>query len=674
MSYRLVFLGMCLGLLSACATQSDLKTQLEPSVAVWEMPADSEAKSYFSQCYAQFQQATSQFQALETPNRTYPVHDLLTAINNLDITLDGALSKSSLYANVHPNSAVRDAAQSCQQKFVTLLSDISLSRPLYNHLVNIEQTTLSELDQRFVKKMLREFHRSGVDKNEKTRTRIKQLNEEINLIGQAFNKNILEDRRLVEVDGPDDLAGMPEDYITARTTNEAGKLLISTDYPDYLPLMQYAENDQLRYELYKIFRQRAYPANKQTLIELVQKRHELAQLLGYKNYAQYVTEEMMIQSPENAQSFIDRVFALAKPRAQQEYQNLLSYLQGEDPSATKVADWQKTYLEQQVKKEQYELDAQLIRQYFQYDNVRQGIFNLTETMFGIQIRPWDTATWHDSVTAYEILDKGKVIGRFYLDMHPREGKYKHAAAFSVQDGVRDVQLPIYALVCNFPGGDGTNGLMEHSDVETFLHEFGHLLHGIFAGNQPWLSFSGISTEWDFVEAPSQMLQEWVWDMDTLATFAKNEKGEIIPKELVDKMLAGRNFGRGLWTQHQLFYAALSLNVYNRDPANLDLDQLTAEIQANYSPFGYVDDTYFYASFGHLYGYSAIYYTYMWSLVIAADMFSEFQEYGLRNPSVADRYRHTVMDPGGSKDAADLVKDFLGRPYSFDAFAKDLNTP
>src|SRR5690606_17111879 len=146
--------------------------------------------------------------------------------------------------------------------------------------------------------------------------------------------------RLVEVDGPDDLAGMPEDYITARTTNEAGKLLISTDYPDYLPLMQYAENDQLRYELYKIFRKRAYQANKQTLIELVQKRHELAQLLGYKNYAQYVTEEMMIQSPENAQSFIDRVFALAKPRAQQEYQNLLSYLQGEDPSATKVADWQ----------------------------------------------------------------------------------------------------------------------------------------------------------------------------------------------------------------------------------------------------------------------------------------------------------------------------------------------
>src|SRR5690606_31477340 len=212
-------------------------------------------------------------------------------------------------------------------------------------------------------------------------------------------------------------------------------------------------------------------------------------------------------------------------------------------------------------------------------------------------------------------DKGQEIGRISPDMHPRDGKYKHAAAFSILDSVSDLHLPIYALVCNIFHEDGSVDLLEHSDVETLLHEIGYFQHGIYWGNQPWLSFSGIRTEWDFVEAPSQMLQEWVWDMDTLATFARNEKGEVIPQALVDKMIAGRNFGRGLWTQHQLFYAALSLNVYNRDPANLGLDKLTAEIQAEYSPFGYVDDTYFYASFGHLNGYSAIYYTYMWSLVI-----------------------------------------------------------
>jgi thimet oligopeptidase len=234
-------------------------------------------------------------------------------------------------------------------------------------------------------------------------------------------------------------------------------------------------------------------------------------------------------------------------------------------------------------------------------------------------------------------------------------------------------LPEAALVCNFPGGDGSSGLMEHADVETFLHEFGHLLHNIFAGtNQRWMYFSGIKAEWDFVEAPSQMLEEWVWDAETLASFARNEKGSVIPQSLIKKMVNSRNFGRAMWTQHQLFYSALSLDVYNQDPALMDLDHVMEKVQSTYSPFGYVEDTYFYASFGHLNGYSSIYYTYMWSLVIAADMHSEFVKKGLRNPDVARHYRESVLEPGGKKDAAELVQDFLGRPYSFEAFAKDLS--
>jgi len=257
-------------------------------------------------------------------------------------------------------------------------------------------------------------------------------------------------------------------------------------------------------------------------------------------------------------------------------------------------------------------------------------------------------------------------------MHPRDGKYNHAAQFGVREGVQGVQTPIAALVCNFPGGDGSVGLMEHSQVETFLHEFGHLLHTIFGGHQPRLSLSGINTERDFVEAPSQMLEEWVWDSDTLKTFAEDSSGKVIPDALIEKMRAARDFGRGLWTRHQMFYAALSLNYYNRPPGEVDLDQMMQDLQAEYSPFPYVQDTHFYTSFGHLDGYSAIYYTYMWSLVIATDMFSEFEKEGLRNPEVAQRYREHVLAPGGSKDAAELVADFLGRPYSFAAFENLLN--
>lgn len=638
----------------------------------WQMPEDPEAAAYFSSCKDEFHLASQTFAALEShPGYSQP-QELLQAINELDIQLDGPLSRTSLLSNVHPNAALREAAQNCQQRFVALLGDISLSRPLYNHLARLDLESLDALDRRFVEKMLRDFRRSGVDKEDATRARIKQLIEEINKIGQTFGKNILEDKREITVASAERLAGLPEDYLTSRTRNEKGEWVISTDYPDYMPIIQYARDDSLREEMYRVFRQRAYPANKPILMDLLAKRHELAQLLGYRNWAEYVTEDKMIKSPDNAQAFIDKVHALAAPKAKAEYQTLLARLQKEQPGAKEVKDWQKTYLEELVKQEEYSIDSQLIRQYFSYDKVRQGIFELTEQLFGVEIRPWETEVWHPSVTAYELWDKGRVIGRFYLDMHPRPGKYNHAAAFSVQDGVTGKQLPIYALVCNFPGGDGSEGLMLHSDVETFLHEFGHLLHGLFAGDQRWLAFAGIRTEWDFVEAPSQMLQDWVWDRETLAGFATNKNGEVIPAHLVEKMNAGRHFGRGIWTQHQLFYAALSLGLYNQDPAHIDLDRFTAEIQAKYSPFGYVDDTYFYTSFGHLNGYSAIYYTYMWSQVISADMFSEFEKGGLRNSHIADRYRRYVLAPGGSKDAAELVADFLGRPYSFDAFARDLN--
>jgi thimet oligopeptidase len=643
-----------------------------PEQVSWQKPTDPLAAEYFATCEADYGRVVEHMAAFALESKRYEAKELLSAINEMDVLLDKQMNLASLYANVHPNEAVRASAEECEQKFVELISEISLSRPLYNHLVAVESAGLDALDRRFVDHLLRDFKRAGVDKDEATRKRIKQLNEEINLIGQNFDKNIRDGARQLVLNSVDDLAGLPQDYIDAHKPDEEGKIVLTTAYPDYVPFMQYAQNDELRKQFYIIFRQQAYPENKAVLQKLIEKRHELATLLGYKNYSAFVTEDKMIGSPANAQAFIDKVSAQATPRAEQEYQQLLARLQQINPDATKVADWQKNYVEHLVKKEQYQVNAQEVRQYFHYDRVKQGVFDLTQDMFGVTIRPWETDVWHESVSAYEILDGDKVIGKFYLDMHPRAGKYKHAAEFSIVNGIEGLQLPVAALVCNFPGGEGSSGLMEHADVETFLHEFGHLLHNIFAGTkQRWMYFSGIKTEWDFVEAPSQMLEEWVWDAETLATFARNDEGEVIPPELIEKMVSARDFGRGMWTKHQLFYAALSLGVYNNDPATLDLDSVMKTIQSNYSPFGYVDDTYFYTSFGHLNGYSSIYYTYMWSLVIAADMHSEFVKKGLRNPELAHHYRKTVLEPGGTKDAADLVKDFLGRPYSFEAFARDL---
>ncbi len=667
--FLLVLLG---GFISGCSSIAPSKsTQASlaaTSKTTWSIPADGAAKTYLLGCQGDYEKALGLLQELSTPGKKFRTANLLDDINRLDIILDKQMNLAGLYANVHPQPEIRAAAEQCEQNLVSLISEISLSRPLYNQIANIDLATLDQEDHRFVEHMLRDYKRSGVDKDDATRARIKSLNEEINLIGQQFDKNIRDGSRQLILDSSADLKGLPQDYIDAHKPDEQGKIILTTAYPDYFPFMQFAENDELRKKFYVLFRQQAYPENKQVLQQLLTKRYELARLLGYKNFSEYITEDKMIKSPANAQSFIDKVSQLANPRAETEYNELLKRLQKIDPSAKKVADWQKLYIEHLVKKEKYDVNSQEVRKYFHYDNVREGIFDLTETMFGVTIRPWNTPVWHESVNAYEVVEKGKVIGRFYLDMHPREGKYQHAAQFSIVSGLKDVQLPEAALICNFP-----NTLMEHTDVETFLHEFGHLMHDLFAGvDQRWVYFSGTKTELDFVEAPSQMLEEWVWDATTLATFARNEKGEVIPPELVKKMVKARDFGKALWTKHQLFYAALSLGFYNQDPALLEIDKKMAEIQANYSPFGYVNDTYFYASFGHLNGYSSLYYTYMWSLVIAADMHSEFLKKGLRNSDLANHYRETVLAPGGKKDAAQLVEDFLGRPYNFEAFAKDLS--
>jgi len=405
---------------------------------------------------------------------------------------------------------------------------------------------------------------------------------------------------------------------------------------------------------------------------MLQKRYELARLLGYDNYADYVTEDKMIKNPQAAQDFINKVAEAADSRAEKEYIALLNRLRQDVPDAEEVTPWQKTYLAELVKAESFDIDSREVRKYFPYDRVKQGLFDLTSQMYQVTYKKVDTTVWHPTVDVYEIWDSGGLVGRFYLDMHPRKDKFKHAMMTEVVSGIQDRQAPEAALVCNFPGGDGSEGLMQHDQVGTFFHEFGHLLHHIFGGHQPWMNLTGITTEWDFVETPSTLFEEWIWNADILKTFAVSPEGQTIPDELIRKMNQARLFNEGLGIKQQMFYAAISLNFYNRDAASFDPLQKVVELQSAYTPFKYVDDTYMHLSFGHLNDYSAIYYTYMWSEVIAKDLFSVFKTGGLENPQVAVKYRKTILEPGGSKKAAIMVREFLGRDYSFEAFKNWLN--
>jgi thimet oligopeptidase len=360
-----------------------------------------------------------------------------------------------------------------------------------------------------------------------------------------------------------------------------------------------------------------------------------------------------------------------KAPASRDMATLLARLRHIDSQAKVVQPWQASYLSNLVRQEEYALDAREVREYFYFEQVQAGIFQWTQDLFGVEIVPWRTGTWHEDVTAWEIREQGKAIGRFYLDMHPRENKYKHAAHWTLRTGLRagspNGQLPLSGMATNFP-----RGRMEHTQVESFLHEFGHLLHNMFSGTQDWLSISGMSMERDFVEAPSQMLEEWVWDYNTLRKFASNEDGQVIPKELVEKMSHARHFGEAAGTAGQIFYANLSLNYYDRNPAGFELLPLLVELQARYSPFPYVEGTHFYNNFGHLNGYSSNYYIYQWSRAISTDLFGKFRSHGLDSSATAQAYRQTVLAPAGSKPARELVADFLDRPFSTGAYTNYLN--
>lgn len=570
-----------------------------------------------------------------------------------------------LMQNTHPDEAIRKASTECAQKGFEALSALNANRPLYDRMTEVSTDGLPS-EQAFTVNYWREqFQISGIGEDQATREAIQALNDEISQIGTTFRQNITDAVKSIRVE-PKRLAGLPDDYIDAHPVDEDGMVTITTAYADIQPISKYAHDRSLRKEVSIMNRQRAAENNPAVLLELLEKRYELAKMLGHDNFAELNMLGTMVGTPQNVLQFTTKLSNAIEKPVKLEKARLLEQLKIIDPSATKVESWDARYLSNIVRETQYNLDAKLVREYFDYDKVRDGILALSEDLFGISIKPLKGVKWHPSVEAYEVYENDKLIGQFYLDSHPREGKYTHAAQFGLQVGKKGGAIPRAALVMNFP-----KGLMEHGQVETFLHEFGHLIHYIFAG-QNSIGYSRYQSESDFGEAPSTMLEEWVWDYHTLRKFATNAKGEVIPKELVEKMNQARYFGQALSVAGQLTYAALSFELYNQNPQGIDLVEFERDIFERFSPYGYNEGTRMHASFGHLNGYGAKYYTYQWSNSIAEELLSKFKQEGLRNRKTAQQYRDKILARTGTKPAAELVRDFLGRDFSVDAYAERLS--
>ncbi|HEX2892457.1 MAG TPA: M3 family metallopeptidase [Marmoricola sp.] len=601
--------------------------------------------------------------------KTAPTGDaaILQLWNDASVALANAFAATSLMSSVHPDPAMVKLAEEIEVEARRFASDLHLDTAVFEQLSSVRQDPLDGGARRMLADALRTFRRSGVELDEATRARLRELNERETELGQAFARNIRNGRReaLVPVSALD---GLPADFVEAHPADGQGRVRITTEYPDVHPFLTHSRDADARRAVAMEYFNLAWPENDEVLRELLGLRDAKAHLLGYANWPDFDAEVKMIGSGAEIEKFVDRIAAEAHDAGRRDLAVLEARGAQEGIERIDLSSWR--YCFEAVKREQYGLDAQEVRRYFDFARVHQGLLDVTGRLFGLHYEPVDVPTWHDEVSSYDVHLEGpdgtsERIGRIHLDLHPRDRKYNHAAQFDLVPGVRERQLPEGVLVCNF-----NRGLMEHHEVITLFHEFGHLMHHVLAGRHEWVRFSGVATEWDFVEAPSQMLEEWARDASVLQLFARDADGTPIPTELVDRMRAADEFGKGFLARTQMFYAALSYKFHVEVPE--DLTARMFELYPEYSLVEPMDGTHFHTGFGHLEGYGSGYYTYMWSLVIAKDLFSAFDPDDLLAPEVSRRYRDTVLAPGGSKDAADLVADFLGRPYSTDAFSAWLN--
>ncbi|HEX5012275.1 MAG TPA: M3 family metallopeptidase [Planctomycetota bacterium] len=601
-----------------------------------------------------------------------PFLQVVDAFDGLEQELNRVEGLAGLFFQVHPDGALREQAAAVEQDFSRFRTDLALDREVYQRLAAADlagaEAQAQPVARRLVEHALRDFRRAGVDREEPVRARIRQLHEELVLVGQEFARNIAGDVRTVQVPAAD-LAGLPEDWLAAHPAGPDGRVAVTTNPTDWIPCMKYCRVAARRSELYRSYMSRGAPANLPVLARMIALRHELATLLGYPSWAAYVTEDKMVGTEQAAREFVERVTQLTGPRLQREVDELLEHWRLEEPGAAVLRDSDRLYLMEQARRRRFDFDSREAREYFGWENVRRGVLDTAARLYGLRFERVAVRAWHPDVECYDVWDSNERRARFYLDMHPRADKYKHAAMFDLVSGLQGGRLPEACLVCNMPRPAGDDpGLLEPSDVVTLFHEFGHLLHHLLAGRQRWLAVSGIATEWDFVEVPSQFFEEWARDVRVLQSFARHVRtGSVIPAELVERMRAAQEYGKGVHTRVQMFYAALALELFGSEPPQ-DTGAVVRRLRPRYVPFPHEEGTAFEASFGHLEGYSALYYTYMWSLVLAKDLLEPFGG-DLLDAQVASRYRRCVLEPGGSKDAAELVADFLGRPYSFEAFER-----
>lgn len=605
----------------------------------------------------------------------------VVGLENITARLSDTLGVFYLLKETSPSPAVQEAASECSDLASAFYVKTFARVDLYQAMATVAQKDLRlDLeDAKLLEETLRSFRRSGAALSEDKRLEVAKLNEELSKLQNEYSMNLAKANDFVALTR-EELEGLSEDFVGGLDKTADGKYKITLlDASNYMPFAENAKNEEARKKVVAARETVAADVNTALLEKAVQLRTKIAAIMGASTFADYALEVKMAKTPQRVLEFLNDLAVKLKPKAQADLAVLLELKKRDNPEATRIEMWDWRYYANQLKKERYAVDSEAIREYFPVDHVIATVFDIYQKLLGVtytEIAP--AYAWHPDVRLFEIRDtKSKaLIGHFYFDLYPRANKYKHFAAFDIMYARRlkdgSYKTPVSAVVGNFPKPTAEKpALLTHDDVETFFHEFGHIMHQTLT-NTRYASLSGTNVRRDYVEAPSQMLENWAWDKGILARLSKHYKtGEPLPAGLVDKMIAAKHVNEGIFWSRQLFFGMFDMTIHTSGET-VDTTSFWRNLQRDIMLMEPTEGAQGQANFGHLMGgYEAGYYGYLWSKVYAEDMFTVFEKAGLESPEAGGAYRRWILEAGGTMEPDVLIRNFLGREPSKEAFYRSL---
>jgi thimet oligopeptidase len=586
--------------------------------------------------------------------------------DRLQILVEDMQGPVDVLTNMSPDPATRAAGEACLLKITEFNTELLQNEKIYARFQAVAPA--DRIDRKLKRDVVEAFEDTGVALPPEKRTRMKAILQRLEEVSQAFARNIRDNKTRLAFT-PEELKGLPASYLESARRDDKGNYLLGFEYPEYEPFMTNAENEDARRRYHIAFSNRGTPQNLELLGETTRLRREIAGLYGLPSYAHFATRRRMVEKPETVHRFLDEVKDKVRELERKEIDELRAFKAerlGKSVKEVTLNRWDLPYYQEQLKRARYNVDQEALRAYFPTDASVAWVFAISTEMYGVRFVPAKAPLWHPSVRYYDVIDgkSGAFLGGIYLDLFPREGKYSHAAAF----GVRSASLlarrtPLSVLVANFnPKG------LNHGELETLLHEFGHILHGVLSRTR-YAGHGGTSVERDFVEAPSQMYEEWGRKREPLRRVRRYCSAcPEVDEALVKRLRAAHSFGRGIQYGRQHLYASYDMALFGER----EIDPMQGWIRMeSETPVGHVPDTQFPGTFGHIVGgYGAGYYGYMWSEVLALDMLSVYGK-NLMNPAVGRRFRELILSKGGQRPAAEMVREFLGRDPSPKAFFEEI---